>query len=309
MASFSIRKPIRRTTYILIFLCALLVGLFIAKVTEPISAAWLLMPLVLAPLIIKKGPILVAYLLLAGLLLGWWRGGILQTENLKLQQYFYQTVSLTARATEDSFYADKSQLEFTAESMIIDNQKLPGKVRVRGYGEAMVYRHDIVTVHGKLYPARGGKQASVSYADISVLARAASPLEDFRRNFIAGMETALPEPAASFGVGLLVGQRSLLPDDVAAVLVAVGLTHIVAVSGYNLTIIIRAVTAGLKKFSRFQILSASLALIYLFLLITGYSPSIIRAAIVATLGLLAWYFGRQFRPIYLLLLPQHLRVL
>jgi len=296
MASINVRKPICRTTFIIIFLCALLAGLFIAKFTEPMSGAWLLVPLVLLPFTVKKGPILVAYLLLTGLLFGWWRGGILQTENLKLQNYFGRTITLTARATEDSFYADKSQLEFTAESMIIDGQKMPGKVRVRGYGEAMVYRHDVVAVHGKLYPARGGKQVSVSYADIDVIARAQSSLEDFRRHFIAGMETALPEPAASFGVGLLVGQRSLLPTDTATMLVAVGLTHVVAVSGYNLTIIIQAVTRGLKRLSRFQIVSVSLALIYLFLLITGYSPSIIRAAIVATLGLLAWYFGRRFRP-------------
>jgi competence protein ComEC len=76
----------------------------------------------------------------------------------------------------------------------------------------------------------------------------------------------------------------------------------VAVSGYNLTIIIRGTQKGLKRLSRFQILSISLTLIYLFLLITGYSPSIVRAAIVAGLGLLAWYFGRTFRPLLLILL-------
>jgi len=295
------QRPIRRTTYILIFLAALLGGLFIAKFTEPLATAWLLIPVVLAPLIIKRGIILVSYLLLAAVLLGWWRGGILQAQNAHYNDYFHKTVTMTARSTEDSFYADKSQLEFTVEAVTIDGQKLPGKIRVRGYGEGMVYRHDIVAVHGKLYPTLGGKQATISYADINVLARAVSPLEDFRRSFTAGMETALPEPAASFGVGLLVGQRSLLPDATAAVLVAVGLTHIVAVSGYNLTIIIRGTQKGLKRLSRFQIVAVSLSLIYLFLLITGYSPSIVRAAIIATLGLLAWYFGRVFRPLLLIL--------
>jgi competence protein ComEC len=37
-----------------------------------------------------------------------------------------------------------------------------------------------------------------------------------------------------------------------------------------------------------------------FLLITGFSPSIVRASIVAGLGLLAWYFGRTFNPILLI---------
>ncbi|MFO0882100.1 MAG: ComEC/Rec2 family competence protein [Candidatus Saccharimonadales bacterium] len=273
-----------------------------SKFTEPLSIAWLLLPLVLSPLIMKRGFVLITYLLLAGVLLGWFRGGLLQVEQQKLQKQFYHTVTISGRATEDSVYADKSQQEFGMTNLVKNGQKLPGTVRVRGYGEAIIYRHDIVTVHGKMYPARGSKQASISYADVNVVARAQSTLEDFRRNFIVGMENALPEPAASFGVGLLVGQRSLLSDELSLILVTVGLTHIVAVSGYNLTIIIRGTQKGLKRLSRFQILSISLTLIYLFLLITGYSPSIVRAAIVAGLGLLAWYFGRAFRPILLILI-------
>jgi competence protein ComEC len=76
----------------------------------------------------------------------------------------------------------------------------------------------------------------------------------------------------------------------------------VAVSGYNLTIIVRAVRQLLKRFSRFQILALSSALIYIFLLITGYSPSIVRASLVSMLSLVAWYFGRQFKPVLLILL-------
>lgn len=267
----------------------------------PLSTSWLLLIGLSIPFIRRSVSVTVVILVLAGVLLGWWRGGLLQAQHAKYYALYDQKVTITARATEDSFYADKSQLEFAAEDIMVNGDVLPGKVRVRGFGEAMVYRHDIVQVTGKLYPARGGKQASISFADIEVIARAQSSLEDFRRNFIAGMETALPEPAASFGVGLLVGQRSLLPDYITEVLVAVGLTHIVAVSGYNLTIISNATKKGLRKFSRFQTLAISLGLIYLFILITGFSPSIVRAAIVSGLGLTAWYFGRSFRPLLLIL--------
>lgn len=299
--SFRTQK-VRRTTYILLFLIALLAGLYFAKFTFPLSVLWLLLLVVLLPITVRKGIVLIAYLLLTGFIIGWWRGGVLQAQNLRYYALFDKTVTITARATEDSFYADKSQLEFTVEAISTGGKTLPGKIRVRGFGESMVYRHDIVTVRGKMYPARGSKQASMSFAEINVLARAKSPIEDFRRNFIAGMETALPEPAASFGVGLLVGQRSLLPDDILLILTIVGLTHVVAVSGYNLTIIVRGVQGGLKKLSRFQILAIIFVLIYLFLLITGFSPSIVRAAIVAGLGLLAWYFGRAFRPLVLIAL-------
>lgn len=239
---------------------------------------------------------------MSGFFMGWWRGGLLQVDHQIYRDYFYKKVSITGRATEDSVYGNKAQMTFVIEDMTLEGQALPGKIRVSGFGEAMVYRHDIVNVKGKLYPSRGGNQASVSYAQLKVLARASSSLNSFKREFVAGMQNALPEPASSFAIGLLVGQRSLLTEELLAVLTAVGLTHIVAVSGYNLTIIIRAVTKLLKRFSKFQTLAISLTLIYLFLLVTGFSPSIVRASIVSTLALSAWYFGRQFRALLLIFL-------
>ena len=291
-----------RTTLISVFLATVLVGLFIGKFTVPISIWWLIFVVLLLPFSVRKGLLALVVIIACGLLMGWWRGGILQAQNTAYYDIFNKTVILTAQATEDGFYSSKSQLEFTADKITIDNQTLPGKIRVWGFGEAAVYRHDIVKVHGKLYPALGGKQANISFAELDVIKRAQSPIDNFRRDFITGVESALPEPAASLGVGLLVGQRSLLPVDIALILTAAGLTHIVAVSGYNLTIIIRGTTKSLKRLSRFQILACSLFLIYTFLLVTGYAPSIVRAAIVATLGLIAWYFGRNIKPILLILI-------
>lgn len=296
-------KKAKRTTVICVFLGSLIAGIFVSKLFEPISFAWLLVGLILSPIILgKKAVLIILYCILTGFLIGWWRGGVLQEQNQVYYDYYYKKVNIIAWATEDSVYGERSQMTFTVEHALMEGQNLPGKIKVAGFGEAMIYRHDKVNVVGKLYPSRGGKQASISYAQINVLARAKSRLDDFRRKFIAGMQNALPEPAASFAVGLLVGQRSLLTSELAATLTVVGLSHIVAVSGYNLTIIVRAVTRMLKKFSKFQTLALSFLLIYLFLLITGFSPSIVRASLVSFLSLTAWYFGRQFRPILLLLL-------
>src|SRR5690606_12381438 len=85
-------------------------------------------------------------------------------------------------------------------------------------------------------------------------------------------------------------------------LTKVGLIHIVAVSGYNLTIIINACRRLLQKRSRFQTLVLSLSLIGTFLLFTGYSPSIVRAALVSGLSLGLWFLGRRIKPVPLLFL-------
>lgn len=284
------------------FLGALLLGLFYAKYTTPLTTLWLLAASLLFVFLPRKDLVALGAVIVLGFMFGWWRGGILQQQAAIYTELYSEKITLVGRATEDANYTYNSQLGFTIEHAKIGATELPGKIKVSGYGASAVGRHDIVQVTGKLYPTRGGKQASMSYADIDVVAVASSPIETFRRNFIAGMLNALPEPAASFGIGLLVGERSLLPDDVALVLTAAGLTHIVAVSGYNLTIIVHGVTRVTRRLSRFQTLAISLLLIYLFLLVTGFSPSIVRAAFVAGLGLLAWYFGRTLRPVLLLLL-------
>lgn len=43
---------------------------------------------------------------------------------------------------------------------------LPGRVKVSGYGENMIYRGDIVHVQGKLRQMKGGRQGQVVIADI-----------------------------------------------------------------------------------------------------------------------------------------------
>jgi competence protein ComEC len=106
---------------------------------------------------------------------------------------------------------------------------------------------------------------------------------------------------ASFGMGLLIGQRNTLPLEVSQGLLMVGLTHIIAASGYNLTILLRSAdkVAG-KKSKRIKLL-ISLSLIGLFLLFAGTSASIVRAAIVSLLSIAAGYYGRSFKPLVLLL--------
>jgi competence protein ComEC len=82
----------------------------------------------------------------------------------------------------------------------------------------------------------------------------------------------------------------------------VGLTHIIAVSGYNLTILLRSAQKVSGKRSKRMALLLSLGLIAVFLLFAGTSASIVRAAIVSMLSIAAGYYGRQFKPMLLILL-------
>lgn len=290
----------RRSTFLIVLCVALLLGLLAAKFTYPATNQWLVSLIFLLPLLfISKTRIPV--LIFMFFVLGWWRGGMLQTEYQYIAQSFNQKVTVVGLALEDGYYSYNGQLETSVILKSINGKNTIGTITVRGYTSSIM-RYDTLEITGKIRPTKGGKQAVISYAEINKISSAESRVEVFRRSFIASMQSILPEPASGLGVGILVGQRNLLPNDVESSLQVAGLTHIIAVSGYNLTIIINAVRRSSKRLSRFQVVAVSATLIYLFLLITGFSPSIVRASMVAGIGLLAWYYGRTVRPLLLILL-------
>jgi len=243
--------------------------------------------------------------------LGWWRGSVLVQQLAPYTALAHHKIVVVGRATDDAVYDTHSQLVFGLDNVQVAapyHAALPGSLGIKGFGASAVYRGDIVQVSGSLYPTRGNHQASMSFATLRVLQSKPSVIDVVRQKFAAGLQSALPEPQASFGLGLLIGQRSTLPDRVAQALVMVGLTHIIAVSGYNLTIMVEVARRVFGKRSKFQTAAACLLLIAVFLLITGSSPSIVRASIISTLGIAAWYYGRVIKPLVLLLVAAAMTV-
>lgn len=296
----------RRSTVITIGLLAFLAGLGFAKAEWHITGGVIvvagLMTLATAK---RKSVPLIFCTLLFGFLLGWWRGQVVLQQLAPLKQLDGKHIVATVQAESDAVYDKRKELSFDASHLHVEDPvdtRLPGQLLIAGIGEPAIYRGDIVQIEGKVYKSRGSRQLRMSFASLKVRGRSDSPIDNTRREYSAGMQSALPEPLASFGMGLLIGQRSTLPAEVTTALSVVGLTHIIAVSGYNLTIIMRGVRRILKGRSKYQTTVLSLALIGLFLLITGFSASIVRAAIVSSLSLLAWYHGRTFRPLLLLAL-------
>lgn len=113
----------------------------------------------------------------------------------------------------------------------------------------------------------------------------------------------LPEPEAGLAKGLLLGGSDYLSRDFEKAFRTVGLSHIVAVSGYNITLIIECFLAlGLfLGLWRRQALYFALVGITLFVLMIGLPASAIRAAVMASLVFVAWRVGRISRPIPILL--------
>ncbi|MBC7868620.1 ComEC/Rec2 family competence protein [Candidatus Saccharibacteria bacterium] len=105
------------------------------------------------------------------------------------------------------------------------------------------------------------------------------------------------------------GQKRALPPDLIAALQIAGLTHVVVASGYNLTILVRLARRLFVRVSKYLSALSSSVMIASFIAITGMSPSMSRAGLVAGLSLAAWYYGRRFHPIILLSLAAAITVM
>jgi competence protein ComEC len=95
----------------------------------------------------------------------------------------------------------------------------------------------------------------------------------------------LPEPQASLAVGILLGLQSSIPADVAANFSATGTSHILVISGWNISIIAAALYSlaeGLHLSKR-KAFWAILGCIWLYTLFVGASATVIRAAVMGTI--------------------------
>ena len=114
-----------------------------------------------------------------------------------------------------------------------------------------------------------------------------------KNKFELAVSRSLAEPNASFVNGILLGSRQEIPEKLKEAFNKTGTSHILAVSGYNITIIAEAVLWALVWFfRRRKAFWLSAGLIIFFSIMTGASASVARAAIMGLLLLFASGYGR-----------------
>lgn len=92
----------------------------------------------------------------------------------------------------------------------------------------------------------------------------------------------LPEEAAELCIGVLLGDKSVLSAELRRDFRRVGVSHILAVSGMHLSILLNGMLYGMMKMGigMRKRYAAALVFIVFFMGITGFSPSVIRAGIM-----------------------------
>jgi competence protein ComEC len=151
------------------------------------------------------------------------------------------------------------------------------------------------------YLAHQGIYATMSYPEIEVLAEGQGfpPLAwvySLREDLAQALAQVLPEPQASLAQGVILGIRANIPQDIKDDFSRSGTAHLLAISGLHLGVMAGILLAiGLWLFGRRHYLYVWLALgaIWLYAVLTGMNPPVVRGAIMASLFLIAEALGRQ----------------
>lgn len=118
-----------------------------------------------------------------------------------------------------------------------------------------------------------------------------------KQAFESAINRSLPATDGAYVIGVLLGGNQNLPQSVKDAFNKTSTTHILAISGYNITIIADALLAVLVFFLvRRKAFWASLVAIGIFVILTGATASVIRAAIMGLLLMGASGYGKLYHP-------------
>lgn len=175
----------------------------------------------------------------------------------------------------------------------------------RSYGE-------VLRVAGKLeaperlngfdypsYLARQGIYSIMTFPKIGALDErkgfgAWNWLLEFKERLARNLARALPEPQAALAQGILLGLRSSIPQDLMDAFNRSGATHIIVISGHNLTLLAGyLVIVGQPLIGRRRALWFSLAGILVYTILVGAQSPVVRASIMGGIFILGTYLGRQ----------------
>jgi len=148
------------------------------------------------------------------------------------------------------------------------------------------------------YLARIGAAGVIRARSVDVVAApgdAARTLEGLRRGADAALSRAIPEPEAGLASGILIGLRDRVDRDLAAAFTAVGASHVVAISGWNIAIVAATLGALAGRVARRRRAALTAVAIVAYVVFVGASPSVVRAAAMAGVVLLARELGRPSR--------------
>lgn len=201
-----------------------------------------------------------------------------------------------------------------ASSISIDGQQreLQGKVLIRAPRFVDARYGDRVRLAGTLseppifedfdyraYLARQGIYGVMKASRVDVLSRGHGSairrwLLSLRHDAASAIARMLPEPSAALLQGILLGIESGIPPALYDAFNATATSHIIVISGFNITIVAGLLAAALRRLPwRGLSTLGILAGIGLYVMLVGADAAVVRAGIMGGLGVIAIHYGRR----------------
>jgi len=252
-----------------------------------------------------------------GLALGAWRGAAasLPTGPGSVAVYVAGTGRTAGVAVQGSVVDDprprEDRQQIVLDAVVIDGRPARGRIVAWLPRALEIGSGDVVAFSAQLEAPQDfdgfAYRAFLARQGIGAIGRAfdariahptaASPsrvLAGARAALLGGLDAIVPEPEAALGAGILLGVRTAIDPAVNTAFATAGLTHVVAISGWNIAIVAALVARLLEGVAaraggRLLVPGLTLAAIGGYVVLVGSSPSVVRAALMAAAMLL----GRQ----------------
>jgi len=296
-------------SWLIVGLCAgIVVGVVIGlgfRVNYFASVWWICVVVGLFVLVyIRPRLLLVALIFIAGMVLAFFRVATELRGQDYIRQFYGMEVMMTGvvdgdpEEDEGEIKMKLNELKFGEEERVVDGSIfVTAKVNVdiRDDRDAVVQRDDTVVLEGKMLEGFG---TYVGYMYRPTIRRVMRPepgswVLRVRNWFAERIERLVPEPEVKLGLSYLLGMKAGLSDELSEYLRVVGLTHIVVASGAHLSILVEVARRIFGRLSRFAGLLFSVVFVIFFMAMVGWTPSIMRAGVMAILTLVSWYVGRR----------------
>ena len=228
------------------------------------------------------------------------------------------TIEIQGLINEEVDIREK-KVKYIVEVQSINNQKSSGKFLINTQKTPLYSYGDIIQVQGLLEEAQDDSDFSYkNYLERyevygimnfpSIEKTGYEPESKFlawifqqKQSFLENIQEKYTEPYSSFLAGLLIGARKGMSQEIQNDFQVTGLSHIVAVSGSNITMMLAVFLTLFLFLPRFVAFILSISLIVIFTIFVGMSSAVVRAAIMGIIGLIAVQSGRPKAPFIALL--------
>ncbi len=118
-------------------------------------------------------------------------------------------------------------------------------------------------------------------------------LAEVRNRIDRAIKQALPEPHSALLSAILLGIRADIPRPLVNDMNAAGLTHLIAISGYNVTLLAIVIRRLAGVLLGRRAVFVVMVILPVYAVLVGADPPVVRATIMAELVLFAWIVGRE----------------